>query len=1261
MKLLSASVVVAGANSVALANCGLCGEGSHDRGNCPHFDYEGYGRKLNYYGNVLRPEGTPLTKSDKDYIGQVADNAKDRKEVLRNFLRTSTSTISFATPSGETAGSTDTGVAASYGNTWSNTETTSQSSNGKQGASDKINALKSERMQALEDRDTMISESDATETQATLEEMKREETARNTKADRRIKVHVDRMADRAKKEVDGQLAEETRAEDLQNLFNEGKARKEEARLARQRDARGLKNMVRESIHADARKNDSKESVAYRYMDEDWRRKNLEYGVISNDKDELLANRQKINISDEKKQEILDANRLERNERRVHKRAVDAEIARLNEQGAHQRDTQQLEDMVRERVVAEDLRKSDKAASESNVKDLSLRHLRHREAEEAKDVAYDNRANINISNMEKLRIMGKNLSEAEKRREARVARNKARDREQLKAMVAASLAKNREAERNALELRAKDAHLQAHRKRSENALRKELAQQQEVQQNDDASQLRNINEAANKIQNAARARLARRKAAELKAEADKEKIQEHRKNAAARKITVALRANKERKEAQRQAQNRFDALLAEQEQLRENLAAESVAEAKNGADFEYRSEQDQINADNLLAQQEQAREYLGMNAQEPSNTTATRETVVANEENETDHWKLPEGTDWRFKGFDFERNRGRCEFWARQLDDLSVRKIEFLMFVISVSYKELLSDGADAAAQIVEAIADVDDIYHYTGTNAALVNVCNAWNNADNLEGFVTDLNKLGAEELNGVLYYIANRYMHLLLPGNGKKAASRHFIELAKAVLEYFGAVWEAEDAEVFEKSEAREVDNSESSVVNENRQEPAVSATAGVQGIVETEAPEMTAWDAPYRVYYAYCNEIRHGLRPTRKSMQYHENPELFREDLRKLTIRRLEALIRYLADLDSATLEGSRLESDEVAERTKDVANVEENPRVINVFKAFGNMVDRPNDNPISMQPFGKGFRALTPYEKVNAIGDIAVAYREKLRSGSRPASLAFVKWADAVCKALHLDGFLMGKDNVHPELKFEEFENEAKTAAVNSENTNRNTDVAENPETSPWRMPEGVKNAFEFRAAWEEDNDVLVNNVNEALDHLSVRQLEAVIAFTSNICIARSNKTWVDKYNIRHDEGTTLLPKEGHNLWSLVLGAKKDGSNERLLHVYNAVKSAENSKSIQADLVSLPLRKVEAFLASAFQIYGEKLRDGSVPAHADFVKATKEVLDLYGLSDEEQQEQLSAMEDARRRDEAYLEEGRLHQRAVEEEYRELVEAAE
>ena len=119
MKLLSASAVVAGANSVALADCGLCGESEHDRGNCPHFDYEGYGRDLKYYGNWLRPKGTPLTEGDKAYIGQLADNAKNKAEVLKRHLHTSSSIVSFATPSSG---------AVSSDNSWSNTETTTQSS-----------------------------------------------------------------------------------------------------------------------------------------------------------------------------------------------------------------------------------------------------------------------------------------------------------------------------------------------------------------------------------------------------------------------------------------------------------------------------------------------------------------------------------------------------------------------------------------------------------------------------------------------------------------------------------------------------------------------------------------------------------------------------------------------------------------------------------------------------------------------------------------------------------------------------------------------------------------------------------------------------------------------------------------------------------------------------------------------------------------------------------------------------------------------------
>ena len=228
MKLLSASAVVAGANSVVLADCGLCGERDHGVDACGHFNYEGFRKFKRLAKNV-----------SKEHLGKMA--MFDRK-VASQFLDIPTSSIvSFPTPS-DTSGSTDTGSTISYDNNWSNTETTTQSSNEKPG-SDKLNTLKFERTQALEDSATMVSESDATETQAALEE-------------------------------------------------------KEARL---------------------------------------------------------------------------------------------------------RDTRELKDMVRERV-AEDLGKSDAVKSKSEVRDLSLRH---RGAEEAKEVAYDNRAKMGISDMEKLRILNKN--------------------------------------------------------------------------------------------------------------------------------------------------------------------------------------------------------------------------------------------------------------------------------------------------------------------------------------------------------------------------------------------------------------------------------------------------------------------------------------------------------------------------------------------------------------------------------------------------------------------------------------------------------------------------------------------------------------------------------------------------------------------------------------------------------------------------------------------------------------------------------------
>ncbi len=958
MKLLSASAVVAGANSVALADCGLCGEGSHDRGNCPHFDYKGYGRELNYYGNILRPEGTPLTESDKDYIGRIADNAKDKEKVLRNFLKTPTSsTISFATPTGDTASSD---------NTWSNTETATQSSDKTAGTSDKLNALKFERSQDLEDSATTVSESDTAETATALEEMEREEAAVKIQSARR-----------------GQLAREA---------------------ARQR-------------------------------------------------------------------------------------AVNAEIARLEEKAARRRDTQELQDMMRNRV-AEDRGKSDRVSSQSDVRDLDLRH---RGSEEAKGVAYDNRAEINISDREKIRILAENISQADERREARAARKaKARDREQLNSMMKASLEANREKERNE---RLSEARA--------------LSEGREALENAREARNRETAAAANKIQNAARGRLARKKAADLRkrqAQIDGDyelakKLQaeydaEDRQIRDDRKLAKKLQAEYDAEDRQirddrklakklqaeynaEDAQIRADRLLAEQEQLRENLAAEPVAEAQNGADFEYRSEQDQINADNLLAQQEQAREYLGMNAQEPSNATATREVVVADEENETDRWTLPQATALNFRGFDFERmsSRRQADTWARQLDNLSIRKLECMLWLVSTSYQQLQNAGRYApSAQMAEAISDVNNIFPYSGTNAGIMNVYKAFENTDTA-GFVQDLERLGKSGLDGVLYYIANRCMHLLL--SGKKAASAKLIELEKAVVEYFNGVWEAKNAQVFgEENETPGVDNTEPAVVNENRREPQVSATAEVRGIVETERAEDTEWNIPYVLHEVLKWPVGSYKGGNNRRVYLGK----FNEALQDLGIRRLE-VVMYLAasSYQAGKARGGAL-GNQVLKLAKDIYNNilpaasenKANARLVNWYHALENMHDERlyfgeldhygrysfenNDMNTYDASFQGAFRRITAGEQEVVLGKIATLYREKLREGKKPSTMLLVDFADQVCKELSLDGFFGGedteedhpawdKDNERPMWEFrKEFESDVQPAVVNPQNADRNVDYGE-----------------------------------------------------------------------------------------------------------------------------------------------------------------------------------------------------------------------
>lgn len=900
------------------------------------------------------------------------------------------------------------------------------------------------------------------------------------------------------------------------------------------------------------------------------------------------------------------------------RAVNAEIARLNEKAARQRDTKELRDMMRERV-AEDLGKSDAVKSTSDVQDLDLRH---RGAEEAKGVAYDNRAGINISDREKIRILAENISQADERRA------RARDNKEFQRELKNFLEENREKERNE---RLSEAQALSEKRK---ALENERATGNREAETYDP---RKIPAAANKIQNAARARLARKKAAELR----KRQAQIDSDYELAKKLQAEYNAE--------DAQIRADRLLAEQEQLRKNLAAEPVAEAQNGADFEYRSEQDQINTDNLLAQQEQAREYLGMNAQEPSNATATREVVVADEENETDRWTLPQATAWNFRGFDFERmsSRRQADTWARQLDNLSIRKLECMLWLVSTSYQQLQNAGRYApSAQMAEAISDVNNIFPYSGTNAGIMNVYKAFENTD-AAGFVQDLERLGKSGLDGVLYYIANRCMHLLL--SGKKAASAKLIELEKAVVEYFNGVWEADNAAIVP-------DNA--NVVEAPRDPVNFKANGGE--ITETEPQETEQWHLPYRVYYAYCLNIKHGLRPSSGSRRVHQNPELFKADLRSRNIRRLEAVI-YLANLmyRIGLQDGALPISNEFVKLVEDVYNIfpdsgekKANARVLNVYRAYENFLDEPNDNPISMQPFQKGFRELTSNEKVLALGDLAVAYREKLREGHRPASMAIVNWANEICKEFNRDGYRNGQDNVHPEMKFEEFENKAEKPAVASDAAGNPAVVAENhqepadvgarePESdwepTEWKLPEDVYNSLEFRyEGYYSRPDRETSNEGQARERLqkqisalNVRQLEALLGLASAAYTQKLEEDYASPISNR-------IAQQAKDIFQLITHARH-GENEHLLNVLETVNKADAKRDFQRDVKRLPERQIEALIAMIAEVYDDRVDEGAVPSAPEFKKFSHDILKLMSLKywDEEEGESVEdeATNDPRR----------------------------
>lgn len=1096
MKLLSASAVVAGANSVALADCGLCGDKTYDHGTdaCPHFDYRGYGLSKGY-----KPETLP----DNEFLGKLA--LADRRNADA-FLNIPTSN------------------ASSLDNTWSNTETTIQSSNEKPGASDKLNALKFERTQDLEDRATTVSESDA-------EEMTKE-----------VRSHEE---DRQESRALAEAAEQTRGEDLQRLFNEENARKEEAVIARKKAGR----RTRAKRLAERAQNNTARHDA-----------------------ERTSGRDLQNLFDED-----------------NARKEEARIAKTKE--ARARDSEELQGMLK------DYRGKSRDAIDLEARDLHLQaHLKR--------------------------------NENARRRSERLAKEEAR--KELNSMMAERLEADREATRAERTERAQEL------KEKANALAesKKAAREQA--------------NAAEKIQNARRAQLARRKADLLR------KQEEARKDNAARRITEALRANKERKEAQRQAQIngdyelakklqaeydaedrqiRADRLLAEQEQLRENLKAVPVEEAQSGEDFKYESEEAQVNSDSILAAQEQAREYLETEAVAQERTSVAASAGDTDEEVETDSWTIPPFVQDAFRGYDLEYNRNRADRWARGLNRLSIRELEAMFWLTAIPCKQMMNEGIRMEENIAEAVTAVDGIFPYSGTSAAILNVYNAFEHTETAE-FSGGLERLGINELNAVLYYIANQYMHRLM--SGKKAASDAFIQLAKAAFEYFDAVWEADNAQV-----ASDVSSEKTSDKN-----------VGANAIVENEKQETEEWNLPYRVYYAYCHEIPVNLRPTSVSMKYHAKPALFRNVLRQLPVRQLEAIIYKAATLHATTLQKSGESDSGIVELAKEVGNLfmtvdkdSSNPRLRNVFMAFNNAVDHPNDNPISRQPFERGFKELTAEEQRNALLDIFSVYGSAIINGSRPAHPAFVKFAAEFCKACNSDVF------ANVPLTFEEFGNEAKSAVASEDNAQKPAVVAENREESKvartfvpvnvetepkegseWWIPSGLDEVYSkavFINENEGDRRDLLSKWGKQLRDLPIRRLEVVIYLaacqygTRDISSERMGgavrsiaKKMVEDLSPVQGEANARLAN-----WYHALENKRDA----IVEFYNG--SLEGS--FQGGFRRLKTPEAAIILGEIACAYREKLREGKRPSHRLFVDFADEVckkLSLDGFFNEQDDEDMT-----------------------------------
>ena len=805
---------------------------------------------------------------------------------------------------------------------------------------------------------------------------------------------------------------------------------------------------------------------------------------------------------------------------------------------------------------------------------------------------------------------------------REVRSKERDSEQLQAMMTGILGKHKKSDAKEYAEEMNPYRREQERVQNARTARREAAKEaaEEIKGED----LQNLfkeeksgDADANKIQNAIRRHLARKKAAKLQ-----------KQQAAAQKITAALRKNmKAQRQKQIEEDGRFAAELqaeydAEDAQIKKDRQFAEKLQAEYDAEFaeeqrRLEKEADRIAREDAAAKQQRIEETMA--------TTAEQETMLsADDEVETKHWKLPETTASKFRGYNHESKASRFQAnaWATQLKDLSIRKIECIFWLISVRYNRL-QEGGDYArlAQMAEAITDVDNIFPYGGTNAGVMNVYNALKNTDTAD-FCGDLEKLGRNALDGVLYQVASRYRRLL--NDGKKAASQKFVDLARYAIEACGEDWQVED--VLLVPENKDVRPAPRALPNLG--DLVNKASKEDKDIIETEASENSTWDPPYRVYYSYCENLMPGLHPSSKSMERFQDKDnrgrLYQDELRNLSIRRLEALIHlantnYLLDLEN----GAMPVSQEIAGLVREVDCVflntgegKANARVMNACNAFRNIVDQPNDNPVSRQPFQRGFRELTTHEKVTALGDMAVVYREMLRSGKRPASLAFVNWADAMCKALNLDGFVKGEDNVHPVLRFEEFESEAKpTVAPKNDDLEPVITVGDREELNHSMADGDIISESEPR---EEQDWNLPSNPESSksflkeLEGLSIRRLEIVmyLAACQYGCRDRNelrgtDRAWEIAKRMRDDLFNGPRDEKNLRLFNAFLALKHQQALKEEFYGYRGDGCYYYEDAFQGKFRRLKTGDAEAVLGIISTAYRIKLRHEHKPSHPLFVE--------------------------------------------------------